>query len=70
MEKVAEYRAQELLCRVRASFDHQHQEHWLREAEAWRSRAQQEIVLHFRECNSLQTGIAPLTTEIDTEARV
>jgi hypothetical protein len=70
MEKVAEYRAQELLCRVRASFDRQHHERWLREAEAWRSRAQQEITLHFRECNSLQTEIAPLTTESDTEARV
>jgi hypothetical protein len=70
MEKVAEYRAQELLCRVRASLDQQHQQHWLEEAEAWRRRAQQEIISHFRECNSGQTGIAPVATETDTEARV
>jgi hypothetical protein len=70
MEKVAEYRAQELLCRVRASFDQQHQQHWLKEAEEWRRRAQQEVTFHFRECNTEQTGIAPVTTEIDTQARV
>jgi len=70
MEKVAEYRAQEMLCRVRASFDHQHHQRWLEEAEVWRRRAQQEIIFHFRECNSMQTEIAPVTTEIDTEARV
>ena len=53
MDKVAEYRAQEMLCRVRASFDRQHQERWLEEAETWRQRAQQQIVAHFRECNAV-----------------
>ena len=60
MEKVAEYRAQELLCRVRASFDRQQHESWLEEAEAWRDRAQQEIAFHFRECNAEQAEITPL----------
>jgi hypothetical protein len=60
MDKVAEYRAQEMLCRVRASFDQQHQERWLEEAEAWRCRAQQEIASHFRECNSVQGEPAPI----------
>jgi hypothetical protein len=58
MDKVAEYRAQEMLCRVRASFDREHHQRWLEEAEAWRDRVQQEITLHFRECN--QTETAPL----------
>jgi hypothetical protein len=60
MDKVAEYRAQEMLCRVRASFDQQHHERWLEEAEGWRHRAQQEIAVHFRECNSEQAETAPL----------
>ena len=42
MDKVAEYRAQEMLCRVRASFDRQHHDRWLEEAEEWRHRAQEE----------------------------
>ena len=58
MDKVAEYRAQEMLCRMRASFDQQHHQHWLEQAEAWRHRVQQEISFHFRECN--QSEIAPL----------
>jgi hypothetical protein len=70
MDKVAEYRAQEMLCRIRASFDHQHHKRWLTEAEEWRHRAQQEITIHFRECNSMQTGIVPSAPEVDTEARV
>jgi hypothetical protein len=60
MDKVAEYRAQEMLCRVRASFDRQQHERWLEEAEAWRDRAQQEITLHFRECNAERAETAPL----------
>jgi hypothetical protein len=60
MDKVAEYRAQEMLCRVRASFDQQHRERWLEEAEEWRRRAQEEITFHFRECNSEQTETAPV----------
>jgi hypothetical protein len=60
MDKVAEYRAQEMLCRVRASFDQQHHERWLEEAEEWRRRAQEEITFHFRECNSEQTKTAPV----------
>jgi hypothetical protein len=59
MDKVAEYRAQEMLCRVRASFDSQHKERWLEEAEAWRCRAQQQITAHFRECNSVPTETTP-----------
>jgi hypothetical protein len=60
MDKVAEYRAQELLCRVRATFDQQHQAHWLQEAEEWHHRAQQEIASHFRECNAALTETLPL----------
>lgn len=70
MEKVAEYRAQEMLCRVRASFDQQHHERWVKEAEEWHRRAQQEITFHFRECNAMRTEIAPLTPEVNAEARV
>ena len=69
MDKVAEYRAQEMLCRVRASFDHQHQELWLNEAEEWRRRVQQEITFHFRECNFMRTEIAPVKPALDSEAR-
>jgi hypothetical protein len=60
MDKVAEYRAQEMLCRVRASLDQQHHERWLKQAEEWRCRAQQEITFHFRECNLAQDETAPL----------
>jgi hypothetical protein len=60
MDKVAEYRAQEMLCRVRASLDQEHHERWLQEAESWRDRAQQEITFHFRECNAVQDDTAPL----------
>ena len=61
MDKVAEYRAQEMLCRMRASFDQQHHARWLREAEEWHHRTQQEITAHFRECNSVYLEPAPLT---------
>jgi hypothetical protein len=60
MDKVAEYRAQEMLCRVRASFDREHHDRWLEEAEEWRHRAQEEITSHFRECNSAQAETMPL----------
>jgi hypothetical protein len=60
MDKVAEYRAQEMLCRMRASFDQQHHTRWLQEAEEWHLRAQQEITDHFRECNSAQMEPASL----------
>jgi hypothetical protein len=60
MDKVAEYRAQEMLCRVRGSFDQQHRERWLEEAEAWHRRAQQEIASRFRECNSVKAEALPL----------
>ena len=61
MDKVAEYRAQEMLCRMRASFDQQHHTRWLQEAEEWRLRVQQEITDHFREFNSAQMESVPLT---------
>jgi hypothetical protein len=63
MDKVAEYRAQEMLCRVRASFDPRHQERWMDEAEGWHQRVQQEIASHFRECNSALSETAPLVPE-------
>jgi hypothetical protein len=56
MDKVAEYRAQEMLCRVRASFDREHHQRWLEEADVWRDRVQQEIIFHFRECNQTETS--------------
>ena len=61
MDKVAEFRAQEMLCRMRASFDQQHHARWLREAEEWHLRAQQQITAHFRECNSARMETASLT---------
>jgi hypothetical protein len=58
MNRLIEIRRQELLCRERASLDSKRRVFWLAEAEAWKQRALDEIVYHFRECN-LETTHSP-----------
>jgi hypothetical protein len=68
MDKVAEYRAQEMLCRVRASFDQPQQMLWLSEAEEWRRRAQREISFHFRAPGSMPSEDECDRVDRDTQA--
>ena len=53
MQKLAEIRNQELICRERALSDPQHRELWLAKAEEWAQRALDEIVFQFRESDGL-----------------
>jgi hypothetical protein len=52
MDKLAEIRSQEMLCRERALFDTERREFWSAKAEEWEQRALDEIAFHFRECNA------------------
>jgi hypothetical protein len=52
MNRLAEIRSQESLCRERAAFDCERRAFWLAQAEEWEQRALDEIAFHFRECNS------------------
>ena len=58
MNKLVEIRRQEFFCRERAVLDSERRVFWLAEAEAWKQRALDEIVYHFRECN-LETTHSP-----------
>jgi hypothetical protein len=58
MNKLIEIRRQEFFCRERALLDSERRVFWLAEAEAWKQRALDEIVYHFRECN-LETTHSP-----------
>ncbi len=51
MNKLAEIRSQELMCRERAALDAERKVFWLAQAEEWEQRALDEIAYHFRECN-------------------
>ena len=51
MNKLAEIRSQEQMCRERAAVDFERRLFWLAEAEEWEQRALDEIAYHFRECN-------------------
>ena len=51
MNKLAEIRSQEQMCRERAAVDFERRLFWLAEAEEWEQRALDEIAFHFRECN-------------------
>ena len=51
MNKLAEIRSQELMCRERAALDSERKVFWLAQAEEWEQRALDEIAYHFRECN-------------------
>jgi hypothetical protein len=52
MDKLAEIRSQEMLCRERALFDTERRAFWSAKAEEWEQRALDEIAYHFRECNA------------------
>jgi hypothetical protein len=49
MDKLAEIRNQELICRERALSDTDRGAFWLAKAEEWARRALDEIAFHFRE---------------------
>jgi hypothetical protein len=51
MNKLAEIRSNEYMCRERAALDGERKVFWLAEAEEWEQRALDEIAYHFRECN-------------------
>jgi hypothetical protein len=51
MNKLAEMRSQEHMCRERAALDSERRMFWLAQAEEWEQRALDEIAYHFRECN-------------------
>ncbi len=51
MNRLAEIRSQESLCRERALLDPERRAFWLAQAEEWEQRAFDEIADHFRECN-------------------
>ena len=51
MNRLAEIRSQEHICRQRAALDSERRVFWLAQAEEWEQRALAEIAYHFRECN-------------------
>ena len=51
MNKLAEIRSHEHMCRERAALDSERRMFWLAQAEEWEQRALEEIAYHFRECN-------------------
>jgi hypothetical protein len=51
MNKLAEIRSQEFMCRERALLDSERRIFWLAQAEEWEQRALDEIAFHFREFN-------------------
>jgi hypothetical protein len=51
MNKLAEMRSQEHMCRERAALDSERRMFWLAQAEEWEQRALDEIAYHFRESN-------------------
>jgi hypothetical protein len=55
MNKLAEIRSQEQMCRERAALDTERRCFWLAQAEEWEQRALDEIAFHFRECNLQST---------------
>jgi hypothetical protein len=60
MNKLAEIRNQEMMCRERALLEAERSAFWLAKAEEWEQRALDEIAVHFRECNSASfSGAAP-----------
>src|ERR1700681_3972217 len=51
MDKLAEIRNQESICRERALSDTDRRSFWLAKAEEWAQRALDEIAFHFREAS-------------------
>ena len=63
MDKLAEIRNQELICRERALSDTDRGAFWLAKAEEWAQRALDEIAFLFREGSGASfTGAATKTT--------
>jgi hypothetical protein len=63
MDKLAEIRNQELICRERALSDTDRRAFWLAKAEEWAQRALDEIAFLFRESSVASfTGAATKTT--------
>ena len=66
MNKLAEIRNQEMMCRERALLDPERRAFWLAKAEEWDQRALDEIAFHFRGGNGADlTGasIKPTSNE-------
>jgi len=62
MDKLAEIRNQELICRERALSDTDRRAFWLAKAEEWAQRALDEIAFRFRESSVARfTGAATKT---------
>jgi hypothetical protein len=55
MDKLREYREQELRCRQRAAYEPSQSWRWLAEAEMWEHRQHEHIAAHFEECNTAGT---------------
>ena len=70
MDKLAEIRNQELICRERALSDTDRRAFWLAKAEEWAQRALDEIAFLFRESIVTSfTGAATKTTS-DESTRI
>ena len=66
MNKLAEIRNQELMCRERALSDPGHKDFWLTKAEECAQRAVDEIAFHFRESKGAsftEAAIKPTSNE-------
>ena len=61
MNKLAEIRSQEQMCRERAALDSERRIFWLAQAERWEQLALDEIAYHFRECNLEPTDPPSIT---------
>jgi hypothetical protein len=59
MNKLAEIRSQEMICRERARLDPERRVFWWAQAEEWEQRALDEIAYHFRECNAVSSAAVP-----------
>jgi hypothetical protein len=57
MDKLAEIRNQELICRERALSDTDRRAFWLAKAEEWAQRALDEIAFQFRESGDRFTDV-------------
>jgi hypothetical protein len=51
MRFIKEYRLRAAMCRAQAQKDVRNSRAWLAEAASWTSKAEEEIVSHFKECN-------------------
>ena len=61
MNKLAEIRNQEMMCRERALLESERRAFWLAKAEEWEQRALDEIAFHFGKCNGASFTAAAAT---------